>query len=729
MDRRAGDRNEESESKFMSSCIRITTWVPVLLLLAGCAAAPLSYKPVASDPQRQRGPEAPAPAEQGAAAPSVERIGLPVYEQKAPARARAAKPPASVRRLKGADEPVSIHVNRMLVGEFVIYVLGETMKIPFVMDQAMLDDKRTITLSTPEPLPADQALELVTGVLEGYNFFVEERAGALHVLSKPPASRQAVEIQAGREMADDSRSDILQIVPLRFLRVAEIQTLIADLSRGSVQVKPYARENVLLLQGNGASIRQMLDFVAYFDVPSLQQKKVAFLRLTYWEPEEFIGQLTRVLEGLGVPAARTGKDPGPLFIAIRQMNAVLAIAPDETTLQQVLEWQGRLDTVEAAGSDEKAYTFAPQYSRASDIVNAILALYGEPSPSGTAAQARESSPRSTAARSTAAGTGLSAQPSDTLAANPAGGASARTGTQGSAPAGSLPGLRIAADNNKNIVIMVCSPTVYRQHLDLLRQLDTQAKQVLIEATIAELTLTDELKYGVEWYLRNTYDGGPYTGGTLGNLTINTLGATFSYATSTANFTTMLNAFATKDKANILSTPRLTVLDNHEAVIQIGQDVPVATGEQTTTSSTTANPTILRTIQYRSLGIILKVKPTINSEGLLTLELTQEVSDLSQNTGVGDSPIILVRRINTSIVAAHGQTVALGGLIREKKGTAERKVPLLGDIPVIGNLFKVTEDATERTELLVLVTPTILTKTDDATKITDELKRELKWMKF
>jgi general secretion pathway protein D len=204
----------------------------------------------------------------------------------------------------------------------------------------------------------------------------------------------------------------------------------------------------------------------------------------------------------------------------------------------------------------------------------------------------------------------------------------------------------------------------------------------------------------------------------------------SSATAAAvNFKSMVNALATKNKANILSTPRLTVLDNHEAVIQIGQDVPVATGEQTTASSTATNPTIQTSIQYRSVGIILKVKPTINTEGLLTLELTQEVSDLSKNTGVGDSPIIAIRRINTSVVAANGQTVALGGLMKQQKGIIERKVPLLGDIPFIGHLFKVTENTDDRTELLILVTPTILTKTDDATKITDELKKEIKWMKF
>ena len=145
------------------------------------------------------------------------------------------------------------------------------------------------------------------------------------------------------------------------------------------------------------------------------------------------------------------------------------------------------------------------------------------------------------------------------------------------------------------------------------------------------------------------------------------------------------------------------------------------------TSTSANPSVLQNVQYRTTGVILKVRPTINSGGLLTLDISQEVSQPGA-TGVGGSPIILTRVINTSVVVAHGQTLALGGLMRETESVAENKVPLLGDIPLIGNLFKYTDKTKDKTELLVLVTPTILVSTDDATKITDELKKELKWIK-
>ena len=318
----------------------------------------------------------------------METIKTQTYDQKAAVRQRPPKQPLNAQKLKGAEGPVSINVNRMLLPEFVIYVIGETLKIPFVMDQAMMEDKRVVTFSTPKPLPADKALEMVTGVLEKYDLFVEEKAGALHVMQKPSAPKPTLEIQSGREI-DESRGDVLQIIPLRFLRAADIQSLITDLSRGNVQIKPYTRENVLILQGNSVNIQQIVDFINYFDVPSLQEKKVLFIRLIYWEPDEFIGQLTKMLEGLGIAAAKTPKEPGPIFIAIRQMNAVLVIAPDETTMKYILDWKNRLDTVEAAGSDEKAYTFAPQFSRASDIVNSVLALYGIAPRSDNAASSKD----------------------------------------------------------------------------------------------------------------------------------------------------------------------------------------------------------------------------------------------------------------------------------------------------------------------------------------------------
>lgn len=716
--------------------------IALFLLIVGCASPPMTYKPVSIERIKTAQENNAATAEIKAA--PDEAVNALIYEKKAQPR-RPEKEPIKISQLKPVQGPVTINVNRMQLPEFVIFVLGETLKIPFVMDQDVMIDKRAVTLQTPEAIPADKALEIVISVLEKHDLSVDEKAGGLYVMKKPPVPKSTSDVRIGRDTAGGG-NDVLQVIPLRHVKAADLDPLIKDVVRGGVQVKPYARENVLILHGNSQQMRRLIDFIDHFDVPSLAEKKLMLLRLTYWPAEEFVAQMTKILEGMSFTVAKTSKEPGPVFVPIRQMNGILVVAPDEATLKYILGWKDKLDTAESAGSDEKAYTFAPQYTRASDLVNAVLRLYGVTTQADTGPASgglRSSSPSRASGRyqtsqigsmmpsSGFQGTssGAASQSASGIQSGLPSGFSAPSSSQTTPTAGVLDNLKITADNNKNVVIMICPPAVYRTILGLLRQLDTQTKQVLIEATIAELSLTDELKYGVEWYINTTIDGGPITGGTFGNLGINTLGMTFNYVTATAKFKAMLNAFASKDKANILSTPRLTVLDNHEAVIQIGQDVPIVTGEQTTASSTTTNPTIQRSIEYRSLGIILRVKPTINTEGLLTLELAQEVSDLSTDKGVGDSPIILVRKVNTSVVAAHGQTVALGGLMKESKTIVENKVPFLGDIPLIGNLFKVRSNSTIKTELLVLVTPTILTNTDDATKITEELKKELQWIKF
>jgi general secretion pathway protein D len=292
----------------------------------------------------------------------------------------------------------------------------------------------------------------------------------------------------------------------------------------------------------------------------------------------------------------------------------------------------------------------------------------------------------------------------------------------------MPNLKMAADDNKNIIVIMALPETYKNILVLLKELDTPTKQVLIETTIAELTLTDELKYGVEWYITNTLQGGAYSLGTLGSLGVTPSGLAYQFASATSNFKGIMSALASQNKVNILSTPRLTVLDNREATIQVGQDVPTVTSEIATAASTsTTSTSVVQSITYRSTGVMLRVKPTINTEGLLTMDIAAEVSDTGA-AGVSNSPIILTRRINTSVVVAHGQTIALGGLIKVTDSLAETKVPVLGDIPLLGNLFKYTDKQKDKTELLILVTPTILTSTDDASKITDELKKQLKWIK-
>jgi general secretion pathway protein D len=596
---------------------------------------------------------------------------------------------------------VTINVENMPLADFIVYALGETLKVPFIMDENTMKNKKPVSMRMPQAMPSDKALELLIGVFENNNLYLEEKAGALYILSEvTPEQKGRFDIRVGRD-TENSSSYILQVVPLRYVRPHTILPLANDLLKTQVQIQMSPRENVLFLYGQAFQVKQIVQVIENLDVPSLQDKKLFLLRLIYWESEEFIKELTKILKGIGFEVAVAATDPGPLFIPIKQLNGILVVSPDDETSKYILEWKEKLDRAEAAGEAETSFSYSPKYSRASELVQSIKKLYGY-TPS---AEAAPKQPTAASAR-----TGPAAAASQVLG---------------------LSDLKISADDGKNIVIVIGSPSVYKNILRLLQSLDTPPRQVLIEATIAELTLTDELKYGVEWFIKNSMSGGASTLGTLGNFGVRTIaGLSYSFLSETGNLQVLISALASANKANILSTPRLTVLDNKEATIQVGQDVPTVTGEVTASdisTTTTTTPSVLRSIQYRNTGIILRVKPTINTEGLVTLDISQEVSTPGAD-GAGGSPIFLTRRISTSVVVAHGQTIALGGLMQENDSASDQKVPLLGDIPLIGYLFKYTSTKKEKTELLVLVTPTILSSTGDAAQITDELKKELKWLK-
>jgi general secretion pathway protein D len=592
-------------------------------------------------------------------------------------------------------------VEKMPLSDFIIYALGETLKVPFVTDQKVMENKESITFSMPQAMPPDKALEIILGLFERYNLYVEEKAGALYILQKPPEPKQPFDIRIGGEVPE-SPAQILQVVPLKHIRATETAPLIGDLYRAAaVQVRiPQRVENVILLYGQASQVKQVMEFIEIFDVPYIQGKKKAILRLTYWQIDDFIKQISQILEGMGLSITKSSKEPGILLIPIKALGSLLVIAPDDKSLNYILEWKERLDTPEAAGSQERPFTYVPRYSLASDLVKSIKILYGiMPAPTTPAVPGAPTTP------------GVPGTPT-TPARVPA--------EQPSFAA--ISGLKISADDSRNIVMIVSTPEAYKNILSHLKELDIPPRQVLIEATVAEFTLTDELQYGLQWMLQ---------GSMKGKFNLQTVfgvpsgpGLVYQFVTNSKNFNTLINTFASQNKVNILSTPRLLVLDNQEATIQVGTDIPILTGE----AVVPAGSAILSSYTYRHTGVMLRVKPTINSEGLLTLNISQEVSDMGTNPPGINSPTVLTRTINTTVVAAHGESIALGGLISDTTGRVVNKIPLIGDIPIIGPLFRTTSREKKKTELLVLLTPTILTSVDEAARVTRDLKRELQWLK-
>ena len=256
----------------------------------------------------------------------------------------------------------------------------------------------------------------------------------------------------------------------------------------------------------------------------------------------------------------------------------------------------------------------------------------------------------------------------------------------------------------------------------LIKLDVVPLQVLIEVTIAEVTLTDDLEYGLQWFFRS----GNSQFDLSESLTARSFGdfAGFSYLFSTSDARVTLNAIASVTDLKIISSPSLMVLDNQTAEIQVGDQVPVST--QSAVSVSDPDAPIVNSIEYFDTGVILRVTPRVNAGGLVIMELEQEVSDVVETVTSGiDSPTINQRRIKTTVAVQSGETVALGGLIRDDRARSNSGIPLLRDIPVLGKLFSTTIEGAARTELIVLITPRVVRSQFEARQVTEELRRRIR----
>ena len=277
--------------------------------------------------------------------------------------------------------------------------------------------------------------------------------------------------------------------------------------------------------------------------------------------------------------------------------------------------------------------------------------------------------------------------------------------------------RILADEANNSLVILASAEEYQLLEQVITLLDVTPNQVMLEATIAEVTLSDDLQFGVTWFLQEGEFGVGFSD--LESGAVASLFPGFSLLAQGTDGRAALNAVASVTDVKVLSSPTLMVLDNRTATLQVGDQVPIVT--QTSVSTTDPNAPIVNSVELRDTGVILKVTPRVNEGGRVMLDIEQEVSDVIETRTSGiDSPTIQQRKIKTSVAVDNGSTIALGGLIRDKVTDGHSKIPLLGDIPGVGQLFRSTNQRTERTELVVLITPRVVGGLDDARRVTKEL---------
>lgn len=597
------------------------------------------------------------------------------------------------------------------VREVVRATLGDLLKLNYSIDERV---KGQVSVETRRPLARDEVLPMLETVLRA-NGAAIVRAGELYQVV-PATAGQGTGIPLGvGEAARRGQGFQHLIVPLRYIGARALETVLRPLSPANGLVLADPRRNILVLAGTQAELAQMTRVVETFDVDQFAGMSVGLFRLGAADVKTVQRELEHIL-GENAEAAGMLR-----LVPIERLNGLLAITPQPQYLERVQEWIRRLDRADA-GPGAGLNVYYVQNARATHLAEVLAPLFGAAGPKRDPLADLPLPPGSRPV--VLQGDKRIEVPSGETRTTPVQN-QRRVPGPGELDVGPV---TIIADDKRNALIVKASAPDYAKIEQVIRKLDTWPLQVLVEATIVDVTLTDELSLGVEWFLKGRL-GGRRTEARLdlGAPGIAPLVPGFSYTVlgSDNGVRAVLNALAAESRLKVVSSPTMMVLDNHKASIRVGDQVPVRTSEAAGLATNAASPVIASTFDYRDTGVLLEVTPRVNASGMVTLEILQEVNDVSATTSSGiDSPTINQRKFTTTVAVQDGETVVLGGLIRDRNGANQSGVPFLANVPVLGWLFKSRTDALERSELIVVITPTAVRDPNEARAATEELQRRM-----
>lgn len=621
------------------------------------------------------------------------------------------------------DNGITLNFINTDVKDVAKAVLGDYLKLNYEIGANV---QGVVTIQTSQPLKRSQVLPALEQALRLNGMTVVESHGIYKVLPLADAPRMAHISGPARKGGPDVGYGI-DIVPVRYVSAAEMQKLLEPLAPAQGIIHADTTRNVLLIEGTAEERQTLREDIALFDADWMSGMSFALFTPSYTDADELTKELNQVMGGLNGPSGQMVQ-----LVPIQRLNAVLAISHQMKYLEHLRAWVNRLDRP-GQGSDKRIYVYSVQNGRASDLANTLgKLLFGG---SGVSGGHAGSTPGGSAATTPSIEPGLpnggitpttSTGSSSTPISASGGASSASAQNDQVSVAGNAPGIgsiSITSDETNNALAILATPQQYGTIEQALRKLDTQPLQVLLEAAIAEVTLTNNTQYGVQYF---------YQPNSANQVVLSDSGTSaimqsfpgFSYMFANGNnIKVILDALATVTHVEVVSSPEVMVLNNQTANLQVGDRVPIIT--QQAVSTVTTDAPIVNSVEYEDTGVILKVTPRVNRGGMVMLDISQEVSEVASATTTGiQSPTIQERKINSSVAVQDNETIVLGGLISDSRTQTHTGIPYLQDVPVLGNLFRDTGDNKTRTELMVLITPHVIDDTRKARKVTDELRRRL-----
>ena len=597
----------------------------------------------------------------------------------------------------------------------IIRTLGEILQLNYIVDPNV---RGRVTIQTSGRLRREELFPVFFQILEANGLTAVQEGSLYKIVKLKEATQLPISTRFGDDQSELPPGErlVIQIVPLEYISFQEMTKLLTPFVTAGGTIVSHQDSNTLLVVDKASNIEKVLKLIDVFDVDFFENVQHKFFMLQNVEAKETTKTLSELILSYG-----TAKEDFKL-IELERINSLLVISKNPRVFRRVESFLRELDAP-IEDVEPRIYVYAVKNSSAAELSNLLNSVFSKTSKEKkselkTLKEAREKEPDKGEATKQLFPDAVST--AKKVTATPG----ERVGPEGS---GTLKGeIKITADEIRNSLIIEAIPKDYQIIKDILSKIDVLPRQVLIEVTLAEIKLDVSTELGVEWKFDRGSDlvAGLQDGATLGSGGLNFAWAVLN---GTKSWTATLKALASEDKVDILSSPSVLASDNKEAKINVSTEIPVATTEYTYDNS---NDNLLSTsIQYRNTGVILSVTPHINEYGLVSMDVSQEVSEEAGLVPVGNDDSrqsFFKRSVNTSLTVKNGQTIVIGGLIRENKSGGVAGMPCLGQVPVLSYLFGKKTKSIDKSELIIFITPKVIASLEDVDVVSDEFRERINY---
>jgi general secretion pathway protein D len=615
-------------------------------------------------------------------------VGLATPAESVPSRAPVPLP--ALEEPGMADELIYVNFDQVDI-RVMLKTIGDITGINFVVDDSV---SGTVTVMSPSKIRLGDIYGVMESVLDvkGYAAVPAGAGGLVKIVPRADAVRRNLEVRIGADPAEIPQNDSLvtQIMPLKYAEAREVELIVKALLSTGLNVVIYPRTNSIVITDTSANIHHIAEIISNLDVPG-SKEEVTVIALQYASAEVLSEQIVRIMdEGTGapLPAARTRITPttetGRKIMPDTRTNSLIAVAnPEDTEIIEALA--KKLDVERPRGADNVHVVYLENAS-ADEAAKSLTAALANLRITGTAEASQQ--------------------------------------------------VQVTADEGTNSLIITASAQDYEVIAGIIEKLDIVREQVLVEMMIMEIGEDSLKEIGIDWATldeavagsvrgfaatnfgpRVDFVGGDYEGLAVGG---------WRASGDNVGIGAILSALEKVSGVNILSTPHIMTSNHNTATILVGENKAFVNNSRITETTDFLTPTVIKTFEYRDVGITLEITPHISQAGMVKLEINSEFSKVIEDvTSVSaDTPTTSQRQATTVVSMKDGSTVVIGGLIRDDKTTSVKKIPLIGDIPVVGNLFKFQRERLEKTNLLMFITPHVVTDQEDMEQITEIKRREM-----